>query len=99
MADEPAEEFELCSDDDLEQFYGREIARSRVRTANVVTLLLVSAVIATPIAYIWALLKLDNGSVDNLEAFFEHWFALVGPLVGTAVGFYFGTAETRRTAS
>ena len=94
MPSDVEEHFELTVDDAPEQFL-RAIEQGKARTANIVTILLVAGVIAAPIVYVFSLGFTNGETRAGLDAFFEKWFGLIGPLVGTAIGFYFGVS--RRT--
>jgi hypothetical protein len=75
--------------DDIEDFVGEDIERGRARIANVVTVLLIAGVLSAPVLFILAVWIAPSLSAD-FKSFFDTWFTVLGPVVGTAVGFYFG---------
>ncbi len=89
MAPSEAETIKLHLADDLDQFHRRKVARAKAWTANFVTIALVCGTILAMILYTltaW----INPDATASLEAFYDRWFTFVGPLVGAAVGFYFG---------
>lgn len=83
------DEFELLVDQDPDRQFARDVQRSKARVANLITILLVVGLILQPVLYIIAACW-RNEATDTLGSFYEKWFALIGPLAGAAVGFYFG---------
>lgn len=81
---EPPEQIQI---DDLEpsKKYLRDIHVDRARTENRLALILVSALVAAlPVSFIgiW-ILPSSSEAVREVAA---HWFSVVGPLAGAAVG-------------
>jgi hypothetical protein len=83
-------ELQLVELDNLEQLIGQQIEHRKARIANTVTILLISAVLSAPPLFIFAI-WLNPTLVSDVKSFFESWLTVLGPIVGTAVGFYFGT--------
>src|SRR3954451_1951823 len=93
MAEESTERFEL--DVEPSSRYVRhdvpaQIQRDRARTANLVTLVLVFGVVLSLPAYL-AAAWLKPDALEPTRAIFDKWYSVVSPLVGTAIGAYYGS--------
>jgi len=91
MGEDATERFEI----DLEESdrYLRQvpaqIQHERARTANLVAIVLVfGVVLSLPVYLVAAWIKPDQ--IEASRAIFDKWYAIVGPLVGTAIGAYYG---------
>ena len=94
---EPSEGVDLPLDD-LEKLVSEDIERGRARIANAVTILLMSGVLSTPVLFIVGLWIVPSLAAE-IKAFFAGWLTALGPIVGTAVGFYFGVHRSQNTSS
>lgn len=65
-----------------------DISRRKAKTANTVAVILVSAlVLSLPLYLVVAWSAPDKAEL--IQPVFDKWFAVMGPLVGTAVGAYY----------
>lgn len=82
----------------LEQFKG-SIASQHARTRNLVTLILVWAVVLSLptnlVVYVVLGISKCPEAQAKVEPIFDRWFSLIGPLAGAAVGAYY--VSTRKT--
>jgi hypothetical protein len=74
--------------DDVDRFVGGGIEWGHARTADAVTLMFAGGLVGSPLLYFVALLWAPQ-VIEELKAFMESWFKVMGPLTGTAIGFYF----------
>ncbi len=66
------------------------IQHERAKTANLVALILVAGVVLSlPTFVIAAWIKPDG--IEVTRAIFDKWYAIISPLVGTAIGAYYGS--------
>src|SRR5438045_807351 len=92
MEENATERFEM----DLEQSktYLRQIPariqHERARTANSVAIILIAGVVFSLPAYIFAAWMRPD-QIEISRAIFDRWYATIGPLVGTAIGAYYGS--------
>ena len=84
--------------DNIDEFVGDNIERGKARVANVVTVLLIFGVLIAPLLFIIAVC-ITPSLATEFKAFFESWFTMLGPIVGTAVGFYFGESRGQNANS
>jgi hypothetical protein len=89
----------LDASESIEQ-YKETIAAQHARTRNLVTLILIWAVVLSLPMYLAVYIALvawkGPDAVAKVEPVFERWFALIGPLAGTAVGAYYVSSHSRR---
>jgi hypothetical protein len=96
MAEESTERFEM--DFEPSERYYRQgipalIKHARARTANLVALVLVVGLVLSLPAFLVAVLVKPE-SLEVTQAIFEKWFSVVGPIVGTAIGAYYGARQS-----
>jgi hypothetical protein len=66
------------------------ILRDREKTANLVALVLVwGVVLSLPVYLMVVLIRPDQS--DKVSPIFDKWYTVISPLVGAAIGAYYGT--------
>lgn len=73
------------------------IRRGQARTANVLSYILVGALVMSLPLYILVVAYLDVSKMASADKIFEKWYHIVSPLAGAAVGAYY-VSHTRRSA-
>jgi hypothetical protein len=65
------------------------ILREREKTANIVALILVWGVVLSLPVYLTVVLIRPDQS-DKVSPIFDKWYTVISPLVGAAIGAYYG---------